>query len=63
MSLYNHGVPRTTRLDQGRRLTGKKIQEYCTENNIEPNCAPANDQRAIGPVERLIRSKNVNYHA
>ena len=51
--IYNHGVPRTVRLDQARCFTGKKFETFCTENNITSIYAPANDHRAIGLVERL----------
>ena len=46
--IYQHGVPRTIRLDQARCFTGKKFETFCTENNITPIYAPANDHRAIG---------------
>ena len=54
--MYNHGVPRTIRLDQGRCLTGTKFELFCSENVITPIYAPANDQRAIRLVERLIET-------
>ena len=54
--IYNRGVPRTVRLDQARCFTGKKIETLCTENNITPIHAPANDHKAIGLVERLIQT-------
>ena len=38
-------------------MTGKKFETFCTENNIEPKYAPANDHRAIFLVERLIQNK------
>ena len=34
----------------------KKFETFCTENNITPIYAPANDHRAIGLVERLIQT-------
>ena len=34
----------------------KKFKTICTENNITPIYAPANDQRAIAQVERLIQT-------
>ena len=54
--IYQHGVPRTIRLDQARCFTGKKFEIFCTENNITPIYAPANDHRAIGLVERIIQT-------
>ena len=54
--IYQHGVPRTIRLDQARCSTGKKFETFCTENNITPIFAPANDHRAIGLVERIIQT-------
>ena len=54
--MFNHGVPRTVRLDQARCFTGKKFETLCLENKITPIFAPANDRRAIGLVERLIQT-------
>ena len=54
--IYQHGVPRSIRLDQARCFTGKKFETICTENNITPIYAPTNDHRAIGLVERLIQT-------
>ena len=54
--IYQHGVPRTIRLDQARCFTGKKFETFGTENNITPIYAPANDHRAIGLVERIIQT-------
>ena len=54
--IYNHGISRTIRLDQARCFTGKKFERFCSENNITPIYAPANDQRAIGLLERLIQT-------
>ena len=54
--INQHGVPRTIRLDQARCFTGKKFETFCTENNITPIYAPANDHRAIGLVERIIQT-------
>ena len=54
--IYQHGVPRTIRLDQARCFTGKKFEIFCTEINITPIYAPANDHRAIGLVERVIQT-------
>ena len=52
--IYQHGVPSTIRLDQARCFTGKKFETFCTENNITPIYAPANDHRAIELVEHII---------
>ena len=41
--IYNQGVPRTIKLDQARCFTGKKFETFCTESNIKPIYAPAND--------------------
>ena len=54
--IYNYGLTRTIRLDRARCFTGKKIEIFCTENNITPLYAPANDHRAIGLLERLIQT-------
>ena len=54
--IYNHGVPRTIRLDQAQRFTGKKFETFYTENNITPIYAPASYHRAIGLVEGLIQT-------
>ena len=35
---------------------GKKIEIFCTENDITPVNAIANNHRAIGLVERLIQT-------
>ena len=54
--IYQHGAPRTIRLDQARCFTGKKFETFCTETFCTPIYAPANDHRAIGLVERLIQT-------
>ena len=54
--IYQHGVPRTIRLDQAKCFTGKKFEIFCAENNITPIYAPANDHRAVGLVERIIQT-------
>ena len=54
--IYQHGVPRTIRLDQARCFTGKKFETFYTENNITPIYATANDHRAIGLVESPIQT-------
>ena len=54
--IYHQGVPRAIRLDQARCFTGKKFETFCSEINITPIYAPANNHRAIGFVERLIQT-------
>ena len=54
--IYNHGVPRTIKLDKIRCFRGKKFETFCSENNITPIYAPANNHRAKGLVERLIQT-------
>ena len=51
-----HGVPRNIRLDQAHCLIGYKVKNFCKQHNINIITAPANDHRAIGLVERLIRT-------
>ena len=53
---YNHGIPRTIRLDQATCLVGKQVTSYCNENSIDILDAPVGDHRAIGLVERLIQT-------
>ena len=52
---YNHGIPRTIRLDQATCPVGKQVTNYCNENNIHILDAPVGDLRAIGLVERTIQ--------
>ena len=52
---YNHGIPRTIRLDQATYPVGKQVTNYCNENNIHILDAPVGDLRAIGLVERTIQ--------
>ena len=51
-----HGIPRAIRLDQARCQTGQQIKTLCNQNNIQLIEAPIQDNRAIGLVERLIRT-------
>ena len=51
-----HGVPRNIRLDQALCLIGYKVKNFCKQHNINIITAPANDQRAIGLVGRLIQT-------
>ena len=50
---YNHGIPRTIRLDKATCLVGKQVTSYCNESNIDNLDAPVGDRRAIGFVERM----------
>ena len=43
---YNHGIPRTIRLDQATCLVGKQVTSYCNENNIDILDAHVGDHRA-----------------
>ena len=53
---YDHGIPRTIRLDQATCLAGKQVASYCNENNIDILDAPVGDHRAIGLVKRMIQT-------
>ena len=52
----NHGIPRTIRLYQATCLLGKRVTNYCNENNTNILDAPVDDHRAIGLVERMIQT-------
>ena len=54
--IHIHGVPRNIRLDQARCLIGYKVKSICKQHNINIITVPANDPRAIGLVERLIKT-------
>ena len=54
--IHIHGVPRSLRIDHARGLIGNQVKNFCTKNKIALIPAPANDHRAIGLVERLIRT-------
>ena len=54
--IHIHGVPRNIRLDQARCLIGNKVKTFCKQHNINILTSPANDQRAIRLVERLIQT-------
>ena len=56
MYIATHGIPRSIRLDQAKCLIGHQVKTFCNKNNIEIIEAPVNDHRAIGVVERLIRT-------
>ena len=43
---YNHGIPRTIRLDQATCLVGKQVTNYCNKYNINILDAPVGDHRA-----------------
>ena len=51
-----HGIPRSIRLEQARCQTGEQIKAFCSQNNIQLIEAPIHDHRAIGLVERLIKT-------
>ena len=53
---YNHGIPRTIRLDPSTCLVSKQVTNYSNENNINILDSPAGDHRAIGLVERIIQT-------
>ena len=54
--IVNHGVPRNIRCDQAQGFRAKKFLIYCKTNNIKIIFAPVDDHRAMGMVERLIRT-------
>ena len=54
--IHIHGVPRNIRLDQARCLIGYKVKNFCKQHKINIITVPANDHRAIGLVERLIKT-------
>ena len=54
--IVNQGVPRAIRCDQAQGFRAKKFLIYCKSHNIKLIFAPVDDHRAIGMVERLIRT-------
>ena len=54
--IHIHGVPRNIRLDQASCLIGYTVNSFCKQHNINIITAPAKDHRAIGLVERLIKT-------
>ena len=54
--IVNPGVPRNIRCDQAQGFRAKKFLIYCKTNNIRIIFAPVDDHRAMGMVERLIRT-------
>ena len=56
--MYNesHGIPRSIRSDQTKRLSGHQVKTFCNNKTIEIIEAPVNDHRAIGFIERLIQT-------
>ena len=54
--MLNHGVPRNIRCDQAQGFRAKKFLIYCKTNIIKLIFAPVDDHRAMGMVERLIRT-------
>ena len=57
--IVNHGVPRNIRCDQAQGFRAKKFLMFSNTNNIKLLFAPVDDHRAIGMVERLIRTLNM----
>ena len=51
-----HRIPRTIRLDQAQCQIGQQIKTFCNQNNIHLIEAPIHDHRAIGLIERLIKT-------
>ena len=56
MYIENHGTPRSIHRDQAKCLVGNQVKTFCNKNNIDIIEPPVNDHRAIGLVERLIRT-------
>ena len=54
--IVNQGVPRAIRCDQAQGFRAKKFLIYCKTHNIKLIFTPVDDHRAIGMVERLIRT-------
>ena len=54
--IVNHAVPRNIRCDQEEGFRAKKFLIYCKTNNFKLIFAPVDDHRAMGKVERLIRT-------
>ena len=54
--IVNHGIPRNIRCDQAQVFRAKKFLINCKTNNIKLIFAPVDDHRAMGMVERLIRT-------
>ena len=53
---YNQGIPRKIRLDRATCLVEKQVTNYFNENNINILDAPVGDHRAIGLLERMIKT-------
>ena len=53
-----HVIPRSIRLDHARFQTGQQIKAFCNQTNIKSIEALIQDHRAIGLVERLIKTIN-----
>ena len=62
MYIENHGIPRSNRLDQANCLVGHQVKNFSNKNKIEMIEAPVNDHRAIGSVERLIKTIKSIFH-
>ena len=54
--IVNQGVPRAIRCDQAQGFRAKKFLIYCKSNNVKLIFAPVDDHRAMGMVERLMRT-------
>ena len=54
--IVNQGIPRAIRCDQAQGFRAKKFLIYCKTNNVKLIFAPVDDHRAMGMVERLIRT-------
>ena len=54
--IVNQGVPRAIRCDQVQGFRAKTFLLYCKTHIIKLIFAPVDDHRAIGMVERLIRT-------
>ena len=53
MYIENHGIPRSTRLDQAKCLVGNEVKTFCNKNNIDIIETPVNNHSAIGLVKML----------
>ena len=60
--IYNE-VPRSIRLDQARCFTGKRFEEFCTENNLEPIYAHANAIEQSGLLNFLFKKRKSSIKA
>ena len=57
MNIFKYtGNHRIIMIEQAGCLIGNKVKNFCKQKNINIITAPANDDRAIGLVERLIQT-------